>query len=87
MRRRRARGGARPGRGAHRGDRARRRGRDPGVHRRDRDEQRYEVAVDPGRDYGFDLEHLEVHREQALPVLVRLEERGDVLLAVEIFDA
>jgi hypothetical protein len=52
-----------------------------------RDEQRYEVAVDPGRDYGFDLEHLEVHREQALPVLVRLEERGDVLLAVEILDA
>ena len=52
-----------------------------------REEERYEVAVDPERNYGFDLEHLEVHRQQALPVLVRLEDRGDVLYAVEILDA
>jgi hypothetical protein len=52
-----------------------------------RDERRYEIAIDDRRDYGFDLEHLAVHREQELPVLVRLEETRGTLFAVEILDA
>jgi hypothetical protein len=52
-----------------------------------RDDRSYDIAIDPDRDYGFDLEHLEVHREQRLPVLVRIDERAGVLYAVEILDA
>jgi hypothetical protein len=47
----------------------------------------YEIRIDPGRDYGFDLEHLEVHRVDRLPVRVRLTERQGTLLATEILDA
>jgi hypothetical protein len=39
------------------------------------------------RDYGFDLEHLEEHRVQRLPVRVTLEEDCGHLEAVEIVDA
>ena len=47
----------------------------------------YRILIDPDRDYGFDLEHLVVHRDQALPVLVRSQNRGDEAVAVEILDA
>jgi hypothetical protein len=47
----------------------------------------YRILIDPGRDYGFDLEHLAVHRDQALPVLVRSQSRGDEAVAIEILDA
>ena len=49
--------------------------------------QPHDVRIDPGRDYGFDLEHLEEHRAQALPVRVTLEEREGEAYAVEILDA
>lgn len=48
---------------------------------------RYRILLDAGRDYGFDLEHLVVHRDQSLPVQVRSERRGDDAVAVEILDA
>jgi hypothetical protein len=47
----------------------------------------YRVLIDPGRDYGFDLEHLKEHRSTDWPVDVRLEQRGDELYALEILDA
>jgi hypothetical protein len=47
----------------------------------------YRILIDPERDYGFDLEHLVVHRDQALPVLVRSQNRGGDAVAVEILDA
>jgi hypothetical protein len=47
----------------------------------------YEIRIDPGRNYGFDLEHLEVHRVDRLPVRVRLSERRGALFATEILDA
>ena len=47
----------------------------------------FRVRIDPRRDYGFDLEHLEEHRASELPVLVRLEQRNGALYAVEILDA
>ena len=46
-----------------------------------------EILIDPERDYGFDLEHLEEHRVGELPVQVALEARGEGLYAVEIEDA
>jgi hypothetical protein len=49
--------------------------------------QRYRILIDAGRDYGFALEHLVVHRDQSLPVLVRSQNRGDEAVAVEILDA
>jgi hypothetical protein len=52
-----------------------------------REERRFDIAIDPNRDYGFDLEHLEEHRLQQLPVAVRIEERGGTLYATEILDA
>lgn len=48
---------------------------------------RHEIRIDPRRDYGFDLEHLDEHRMQELPVRVTLEERDAGLFAVEIQDA
>jgi hypothetical protein len=51
------------------------------------DDRRYEVAIDPERDYGFELEHLEEHRLQQLPVEVRIDEREGALYATEILDA
>jgi hypothetical protein len=47
----------------------------------------HEIRIDPGRNYGFDLEHLEVHRVDRLPVRVRLTERRGELFATEILDA
>lgn len=51
------------------------------------DGQRHVVRIDPGRDYGFDLEHLEEHRVERLPVRVTLEVREADVFAVEILDA
>jgi hypothetical protein len=47
----------------------------------------FEIRIDAGRDYGFDLEHLEQHRASKWPVRVLLEERNGALYAVEILDA
>ena len=47
----------------------------------------YRIRIDQTRDYGFDLEHLEVHRAQRLPVRVTLDDRYGTLVAVEILDA
>jgi multidrug efflux pump subunit AcrA (membrane-fusion protein) len=51
------------------------------------DGEAYDIRIDLGRDYGFDLEHLEEHRAQELPVRVTIEQRGDDAFAVEILDA
>jgi hypothetical protein len=51
------------------------------------DGERYDIRIDPERDYGFDLQHLEEHLAQELPVHVTLEDREDGLYAVEILDA
>jgi hypothetical protein len=53
----------------------------------DAEGHRYDIRIDRERDYGFDLEHLEEHRAQELPVRVTLEERDDGLYAVAIEDA
>jgi hypothetical protein len=47
----------------------------------------YRIQIDQTRDYGFDLEHLEAHRVQRLPVRVTLDDRDGTLIAVEILDA
>jgi hypothetical protein len=47
----------------------------------------YRIRIDQTRDYGFDLEHLEEHRVQRLPVRVTLDDRDGTLFAVEILDA
>ena len=47
----------------------------------------YRIRIDQTRDYGFDLEHLEEHRAQRLPVRVTLDDRDGTLVAVEILDA
>jgi len=49
--------------------------------------QTYEVLIDPRRDYGFELRHLDEHRETGDPVAVELEERDDDVYAVSIVDA
>jgi hypothetical protein len=47
----------------------------------------FEIRIDPGRDYGFPLGHLEVHRATRAPVLVHVKRRDGALYAVEILDA
>jgi hypothetical protein len=47
----------------------------------------YEILIDPELDYGFNLRHLDVHREQELPVIVDVEVRGGELYAASILDA
>ncbi len=47
----------------------------------------FEIRIDPRRNYGFDLEHLEQHRASDWPVTVRLDQRDGALYAVEILDA
>ena len=47
----------------------------------------FEVRIDPDRDYGFDLRHLEEHRDTGDPVIVRLEDRGGQAFARSIEDA
>ncbi len=50
-------------------------------------DQKYDVSIDPARDYGFDLRHLEEHRDTGDPVVVELEQREGKLSAVSIVDA
>lgn len=50
-------------------------------------EERYEILIDPARDYGFDLTHLNEHRDTGDPVRVRLTQREEGLFAVRIDDA
>lgn len=45
------------------------------------------IAIDPERDYGFDLFHLEEHVSSGDPVLVETETEGDDLVALSIEDA
>ena len=47
----------------------------------------YTVRIDPEREYGFNLGHLHEHLQNAEPVKVELENRGDSLFAVAIEDA
>src|SRR5918996_2346028 len=46
----------------------------------------YEVWIDDGVDYGFDLAHLEEHRDSHEPVKVSLHERNGRLFAQQIDD-
>lgn len=45
------------------------------------------ILVDPELDYGFDLQHLHEHMDEALPVRVGLENREGTLYAISINDA
>lgn len=45
------------------------------------------VAIDPERDYGFDLLHLEEHEATGDPVIVETEAVADDLVALSIEDA
>ncbi|HZA26890.1 MAG TPA: hypothetical protein VE915_04465 [Actinomycetota bacterium] len=47
----------------------------------------YVILIDPGRDYGFDLNHLYEHETSGDPVRVRLRERDEALYALRIDDA
>ena len=47
----------------------------------------YRFLVDPERDYGFDLNHLDEHVSGKLPVSVSFETRPDGLYATAIDDA
>jgi len=47
----------------------------------------YEIRIDPGRDYGFDLTHLFEHQTTGDPVQVRLQQREEALYALRIEDA
>ena len=46
----------------------------------------YEILIDPRRDYGFDLRHLDDHRATGDPVVVRVEQRDDAAYALSIED-
>ena len=50
-------------------------------------ESSVEILIDPEHDYGFNLDHLEQHRDKEQPVLVTIDARGEALYAVEINDA
>ena len=47
----------------------------------------YDLLIDPEFEYGFDLEHLELHRAQKLPVSVDIARRGGKLYAHAVHDA
>jgi hypothetical protein len=46
-----------------------------------------EILIDPDRDYGFALPHLNEHRVSADPVTVKAEVRDGELVALSIEDA
>lgn len=50
-------------------------------------DETHRIRIDPARDYGFDLEHLEEHETTGQPVLVTTEPRDGAAYAVEILDA
>lgn len=47
----------------------------------------YRILVDPERDYGFDLAHMDEHLSQMLQVSVSFEERSGAVYATAIDDA
>ena len=47
----------------------------------------YDLLIDPGFDYGFNLKHLEKHKAQSLPVTVEVVTREGMAYAHDIFDA
>lgn len=47
----------------------------------------FEILIDPEREYGFNLKHLDLHRKEELPVQVPLESRDGALYAVDVLDA
>jgi hypothetical protein len=51
-----------------------------------RDES-HDLLIDPEYDYGFNLRHLEVHRQQELPVHVEIVPVEGALYAHEVLDA
>lgn len=53
----------------------------------DADGESYSIRIDPSRDYGFDLTHLNEHQSTGDPVRVRLRERDEALYALRIDDA
>ena len=46
-----------------------------------------EIAIDPERDYGFALSHLNAHKIDGAPVTVEVDVEGDQLVALSIVDA
>jgi hypothetical protein len=53
----------------------------------DSEDEQYEILIDRSLDYGFDLAHLEDHRNTHEPVRVQLREREGDLYAQSIDDA
>jgi hypothetical protein len=53
----------------------------------DAEGESYRIQIDPGRDYGFDLTHLNEHQSTGDPVWVRLRRQGEGLYALRIDDA
>jgi hypothetical protein len=49
--------------------------------------ERYEIRIDPLRDYGFPLLHPREHERDGQPVRCKLDERAGELYAVAIEDA
>jgi hypothetical protein len=47
----------------------------------------YNILIEPGRDYGFDLNHLYEHESKGDPVRVRLRAEDETLYALRIDDA
>ena len=45
-----------------------------------------EILIAEDIDYGFDLKHLEEHRDQKLPVSVKVQERNGRKVALKIED-
>lgn len=50
------------------------------------DEDAQRIFIDPEADYGFDLQHLHEHMEDAAPVKVTLEERDEGRLFATAID-
>jgi hypothetical protein len=46
----------------------------------------YEIKIAEDVDYGFDLEHLRVHLEDELPVIVTVDDRDGAAVATAIED-
>lgn len=47
----------------------------------------YEILIDPEREYGFPLGHLNDHLQGADPVRVDIDQKDDSIYAVTIEDA
>ena len=53
----------------------------------DAEDEEWTIQIVEDIDYGFDLEHLQEHMDQDLPVTVSLEERDGDLVALTVEDA